>query len=233
MPLPLGAFLAASSWAAKTVLLSGETLNLILTAVQVLRAPSLWEGVETILDETEYGELTDLLDAVIDELLTEADMSLPTGTVIMWAGEWDGSIPDGFLLCDGTAVSRSEYAELFALFGTLFGTGDGSTTFNLPDFRFRVPMGTNPAGNNIGGFSTIELSGVGGAENVALTESEIPAHTHTYTRYSALIGGIQLGSPSVGNIHQATSNQNTGSKGGGQAHTNLQPFLSLNFLIKT
>jgi len=93
VPLPLAAFLAASSWAAKNVLLSGETLQLILTAVQVLRAPSLWEGVQQILSESEYGELTDLLDFAIDELLKPASDTMPVGTVIMWGGELIDDLP--------------------------------------------------------------------------------------------------------------------------------------------
>ena len=63
-----------------------------------------------------------------------------TGTVQLYAG---ASIPDGYLLCNGAAVSRTDYADLFAAIGTIYGTGDGSTTFNLPDFRDRYAIGAN------------------------------------------------------------------------------------------
>lgn len=63
-----------------------------------------------------------------------------TGTVHLHAG---ASIPDGYLLCNGAAVSRTDYADLFAAIGTIYGTGDGSTTFNLPDFRDRYAIGAN------------------------------------------------------------------------------------------
>ena len=63
-----------------------------------------------------------------------------TGTVQLYAG---ASIPDGYLLCNGAAVSRTDYADLFAAIGTIYGAGDGSTTFNLPDFRDRYAIGAN------------------------------------------------------------------------------------------
>jgi hypothetical protein len=62
----------------------------------------------------------------------------PTGSIAMWP---TATAPSGFLLCDGSAVSRTTYANLFALFGTTFGTGDGSTTFNLPNFISNLPIG--------------------------------------------------------------------------------------------
>ena len=67
---------------------------------------------------------------------------LPTGVILPYGG---ASAPAGFFLCDGSPVSRTDYAGLFALIGTAFGTGDGSTTFNLPDMREVVPVG---AGTN-------------------------------------------------------------------------------------
>src|SRR5690242_494962 len=62
----------------------------------------------------------------------------PAGVLAMFGA---ASAPTGWLLCDGTAVSRATYATLFGVIGTTYGTGDGSTTFNLPDFRGRVPAG--------------------------------------------------------------------------------------------
>lgn len=64
----------------------------------------------------------------------------PTGAVIMWAGPID-NIPAGYLVCDGREVSRAANANLFAAIGTIHGAGDGSTTFNLPDFTDRFPLG--------------------------------------------------------------------------------------------
>lgn len=78
-------------------------------------------------------------------------------------------IPAGYLLCDGSAVSRSVYATLFEAIGTTFGDGDGETTFNLPDLGGRVPLGVS---------STHLLGSTGGSETVTLTEQELPAHVH-------------------------------------------------------
>lgn len=181
-----------------------------------------------------------------------AESSLPAGTMVQWAG---ASAPANWLLCDGTAVSRTTYATLFAAIGTAYGTGDGSTTFNLPDLRGRVPVGKNG-----GSFGT--LGATGGAETVTLTEAQMPSHTHiqnshnhTQDAHSHAIYGSNGGSAGVsisitsnsngdrawylpGSIAANTTatnqaatatNQNTG---GGQAHNNLQPYQVVNYIIK-
>lgn len=71
------------------------------------------------------------------------DTIVPIGVVLPYAGS---SAPTGFFLCDGSAKSRTTYASLFAIIGTTFGSGDGSTTFNIPDMRSRVPVGAGSAG---------------------------------------------------------------------------------------
>lgn len=77
--------------------------------------------------------------------------------------------PEGYLMCDGSAVSRTTYATLFGVIGTAFGAGDGSSTFNLPDLGGRVPLGVS---------QSHALGTTGGSETVTLTESELPAHVH-------------------------------------------------------
>ena len=77
--------------------------------------------------------------------------------------------PEGYLMCDGAAVSRTTYATLFGVIGTTFGAGDGSTTFNVPDLSGRVPLGVS---------STHLLGSTGGSETVTLTEQELPSHVH-------------------------------------------------------
>ena len=86
-------------------------------------------------------------------------MSEPAGIVMPFAGS---VAPQGYLLCDGSAVSRDTYSALFAAIGTVYGAGDGSTTFNVPDLSGRVVIGVS---------NTHVLD--------ALTENELPAHTHT------------------------------------------------------
>lgn len=82
--------------------------------------------------------------------------------------------PENYLFCDGSAVDRTTYATLFGVIGTTFGSGDGSTTFNLPDLGGRVPLGVS---------STHLLGSTGGSETVTLTESELPAHVHVVPQH--------------------------------------------------
>lgn len=90
----------------------------------------------------------------------------PIGAGMLW---YSNTPPAGYLLCDGTAVSRSDYAKLFAIIGTTYGNGNGSTTFNLPDLRQRFPMGKAASGTGN------SLGGTGG--NIDHTHS-VPAHYH-------------------------------------------------------
>ncbi len=79
-------------------------------------------------------------------------------------------VPGGYLPCDGRAVSRTTYANLFKAIGTTYGAGDGSTTFNLPDFQGRIPIGKS---------SKYALGSKGGSTDTTLATANLPAHTHT------------------------------------------------------
>lgn len=114
-----------------------------------------------------------------------ASPGVPTGSLFPFAGS---AAPTGYLLCDGSAVARTgTYAALFAVIGTTYGAGDGSTTFNLPDLRGRMPLGAGtgvglnasgtgkPAGTN----QTARTAGQwGGEETNLLTTNEMPSHNH-------------------------------------------------------
>jgi len=93
-------------------------------------------------------------------------MSEPAGIVMPFAGTVE---PQGYLFCDGSAVSRDTYAALFAVIGTTYGAGDGSTTFNLPDLTGRVVIGVS---------GSHALGSTGGEASHALTSGEMPAHVH-------------------------------------------------------
>lgn len=90
----------------------------------------------------------------------------PAGIVMPFAGS---TAPQGYLLCDGSAVSRDTYSELFAAIGTVYGSGDGSTTFNVPDLSGRVVLGVS---------QSHALGTTGGEAAHTLTEQELPAHSH-------------------------------------------------------
>lgn len=102
------------------------------------------------------------------------------GVIQMFAGS---AAPPGWLICQGQAVSRTTYAALFAVIGTTYGSGDGSTTFNLPDFRNNFPVGAG---------SSYALNAKGGANTVTLTTNQIPAHTHNLPAHEhTSVGGGQ------------------------------------------
>lgn len=89
------------------------------------------------------------------------------GTILSFTGS---TVPNRYLVCDGSAISRATYSDLFAVIGTYYGAGDGSSTFNLPDMTGRAVLGV-ASGYNVGR--------IGGAETVTLAVSTIPSHTHT------------------------------------------------------
>lgn len=132
--------------------------------------------------------------AVTGSVTQGGGLLMPTGAMLEYAGS---AAPTGWLLCDGTAISRSTYAALFAILGTAYGAGDGSTTFNLPDKRGKFGVGvdgTYTRGSS-GGSTTTSSAGshdhTGSAGATTLSTSQIPAHTHTgNTSTASLTGGF-------------------------------------------
>lgn len=119
----------------------------------------------------------------------QSRLDVPIGTILDYAGN---TIPDGYLECDGSAVSRTAYPRLFAAIGTLWGAGDGSTTFNLPDLRCRSAIGAGPNGANTTDYwgayaassNNMPMGQRGGQAKHTLTESEMPEHTHAMAYYA-------------------------------------------------
>ena len=154
--------------------------------------------------------------------------SVITGSIQMWP---TASAPTGYLLCAGSAVSRSTYAALFAIIGTTFGVGDGTTTFNLPNYTNRMPYGT-----------TLGATG-GSADAIVVSHTHTatvtdPGHLHTGTvgaGSSGTPGGsaavIPFGAVSMGTATTGitVANSTTGVSG---TNANLPPYLGINFIIK-
>jgi microcystin-dependent protein len=152
-----------------------------------------------------------------------AGLAVETGFVSMFAGS-TASIPTGYLLCDGTAISRTDYAGLFSKIGTLYGPGDGSTTFNLPDFTSRVPIGAGTGA----GLATRGLASKGGAEQVILTATQMPVHTHAITD-----PGHAHGVTDPGHAHATDDPGHAhGTSDPGHTHGTSDPGHVHNFLFK-
>jgi microcystin-dependent protein/phage baseplate assembly protein W len=200
------------------------------------------------------GLATDFVDGTNtcrDLAVAIAALLLPTGTVLDFAGV---IAPSGFLIADGSAVDRILFAGLFAVIGTAFGAGDGSTTFNLPDCRGRAAVGAGQGG----GLTDRILAAAGGEESHPLTIAELASHTHIQNAHTHiqnahrhdLVMNAQGSTPGGGalgpvsgagpwsstttvtptNQNTTATNQNAGS---GTAHNNMPPFIALNKIIKT
>jgi microcystin-dependent protein len=173
-----------------------------------------------------------------------------TGTIKMWP---TATAPNGYLSCAGAAVSRATYAALFAVIGTTFGAGDGSTTFNLPNYVDRMPIGA-------GTIAALAVTG-GSKEATLVSHSHSvndpghshgvydPGHAHNSYGSGAFNGGGAggaLGIPGTGNgayptqpattgigIYSAGTGISIASAGASAENANLPPYLGINFIIKT
>ena len=183
-------------------------------------------------------------------------MGTPVGGMMMWAA---ATAPTGWLICDGTPVSRTTYAALFAVINTTYGAGDGSTTFTLPNLKNKFPLG---AGTKV-------LTASGGDTTITANQMPIhnhtindPGHTHTGTTNntgltgtffpSASVGGgltfVPAGTPATGTINPATgtthshsfttnigytglSINNAGGNGSGSTDEFYPPYLAINYII--
>lgn len=130
----------------------------------------------------------------------------------------------GWVKCDGTAVSRATYADLFAIIGTSFGAGNGTTTFNLPDAKGRVLGGVGTGA----GLTARNLGNKVGAETHTLTLQQMPAHTHDVTNAAYISGNNTLteSDSSPGELDLVnTTTVTSSSAGGGEAYDIMQPTL--------
>lgn len=155
--------------------------------------------------------------------------------------------PRGWAFCNGQLLPISQNTALFSILGTTYG-GDGRTSFGLPDLRGRVAMhqGTGP------GLTNRRLGERGGSETTVLTQAQLPAHTHAATSVANAVGPAGNSNDAIGNFwaddfgvssgtyHSgpATGQMNAGAvtttianTGGGQAFNNMQPFLTVNYII--
>lgn len=172
---------------------------------------------------------------------------IPTGVVMAFAA---AAAPSGWRICDGAAISRAAFAALFTVIGTTYGVGDGSTTFNLPDLRGRALTGLDS-----GQTEFTPLGKTGGAKTHTLSTTEMPVHAHTVNFSDPGHGHQMLGAQNaagtgptgrmapgvnaaandtgavIANTTGITVSLNNAGSGG--SHNNLQPYLTMNYIIKT
>jgi len=171
-----------------------------------------------------------------------------SGMLMMWT---TATAPTGWLLCNGSAISRTTYATLFAVIGTTFGSGDGSTTFNLPDYRDRMPIGAG---------TTYSLNSQGGSKDAivvshshtsgTLTTNSTGNHRHAeggYSEYGSTDVAATPASPrptstsgggnryytEYAGTHSHTISGSTDSTGSSGTNANLPPYLGIQFIIKS
>lgn len=156
--------------------------------------------------------------------------------------------PSGYLMCDGSAVSRTTYSILFAVLSTTYGSGDGSTTFNLPDLTGKVIVGRD-ASDNDEDDPLDTIGATGGEKRHTLTTTEMPSHshgvtdpghTHTYYRNTndqqtdnAFHTEVAADETDIlGNTGSSTTGITIDNTGGGASHQNMQPYIVLTYIIK-
>ena len=179
------------------------------------QATEIAKGAIELASQAEVDAGTDTIRAVTPATLAAAipslGLAIPSGTVSAFAG---AAAPAGYLICDGSAVSRTTYSDLFAVCSTTYGSGDGTTTFNLPDLRGEFVRGLDggrgvDSGRALGSFQS----------------DEVKAHTHTVTT-----GGTGTASNGGGDRDSDDGTQTTSSFGGGETRPRN---VAMNYIIKT
>jgi microcystin-dependent protein len=143
----------------------------------------------------------------------------PPGVISQYAGS---SAPNGYLLCDGSAVSRSTYSQLFNVIGVLYGNGNGATTFNLPNLKGRIPVGFDSSQTEFD-----NLGEAGGSKTNTLSVNQLPSHNHTGTTDSDGLHN-HTGTADSAGLHTHTSNAV-----GGQGNLGLVTANGVNTVVDT
>jgi microcystin-dependent protein len=162
-----------------------------------------------------------------------------TGSIIPWPKD---TAPTGFLLCNGSAVSRTTYADLFAVVGTTYGVGDGSSTFNVPDLQGKMPQGYESGNYDLAtsaGATSVTVTGAPGSTQ--LQTNELAAHQHLINLGVIAGGPVQYPQVSLVQYYPSgyytrpvTNFNNSHNHSAGDLSGNaFSPYLVVNYIIKT
>ena len=198
--------------------------NITVTTPEVLGTLS----VPSTGDPRDSGPIRAAFQKLLNMIAGGIQTATPTGTVLAFSG---AAAPAGWLLANGQAVSRTDYAALFTAIGTAFGTGNGTTTFNLPDLRGRTVIGVGQGA----ALTARALAQTGGEEAHALTLQELPSHSHTApTGVTTPDGGAYevAGTTQTYSTYDYAKGAPTDVAGGNMGHNTMPPFLALNYIVR-
>jgi microcystin-dependent protein len=212
--------ISSTSGSDTSIGLSTRNTSANVAIVHVDGGTGVLSGLKVINQASNYIPVTSnlALQSAIQGGQTQPVPVVPAGSVIAWSGS---SAPAGYLLCDGTAVSRTTYAALFAVAGTSYGVGDGSSTFNLPDLRDRLPLGKGTNNSTLG-----TQTGSMSASSVVTTASDGDGDISltTASRNDTLGSGTK---------DVASINIVTGVTQASHTHAITVPTSVVNYIIKT
>jgi microcystin-dependent protein len=208
-----------------------EFIGCVTGALQELTFAHNWEDFGTLTAK----QASEALLPMFNGFCFQEGICRMVGEIILWSGDTSPSIK--WLVCDGANLLRTDYPDLFAVIGTIYGAADGSH-FSLPDLRSRVAIGAGTGA----GLSAYAIGDNLGEETHTLTTSETPSHSHSDTGHThtegiafPAIGAAIVGVPIPSSVPTAgvtgigfAGISNTGGDG---AHNNIQPVLALNYLI--
>jgi microcystin-dependent protein len=194
----------------------------------------------TTTEGTGLGSVEEIRNKIQNSVVREENMApelffVPVGAVIAYGSS---TAPEGWLNCLGQEVYRGDYPDLFAVIGTTYGAGNGTTTFNLPSLAGRAVVGQGTGS----GLTARSMGATGGVEAHVLNTNEMPSHTHTSNAVGNTVGLIKADGSNTAvdvdssavepNIYAAPVALTIDSAGSGAAHNNMQPFAVLNYIIR-
>lgn len=187
-----------------------------------------WVNGQTPINDTNLNKIENELEA-LDNVISSISVGLPIGCGCDYFGT---TAPENYMFADGSAISRTEYSELFAVIGTTYGNGDGSATFNLPDKRTAVSAMYKQGDTTFG-----TLGATVGDNTHTLTISEMPAHAHRLADTSKFAAsGINADGYTPQRGYGGTTaiayNPDTTTVGGSQAFSIVQKSLVCNYIIR-